>query len=436
MKRILVLAYYFPPHGGAGVQRTVKFLKAWPALGYESVVLTGPSSTALGWAPPDASLLADIPVMTEIHRLPDPEPSASGRWRGRAERWLTLRSPFSRWWVDGATALGLELASGVDVVYASMSPFETAEAAAGISASSGKPWVADLRDPWALDEWTRYPTGLHRRLDGRRMRRALATASTVVLNTPEAERAVRERFPELADRVTTIPNGWDQDDFSSPVGEHDDGPFRIVHVGYVHDRPTGTRWSGVVRRSFGGETAGLVPEARSYLFILEAVRRVSAEDGFPIEIHLAGAARPIRSDGLEDHGYLSHPEAIALLRSADLLFLPMHDLAPGIRSRTVPGKTYEYLASGVPILAALPDGDARDLLSGLPDVWLCRPRDVDCMAEAIRSFRMRRRAGRRVPTVAHEYERRRLAARLVEVFDAVSGSPTPEHRAGAASTSS
>ena len=62
------------------------------------------------------------------------------------------------------------------------------------------------------------------------------------------------------------------------------------------------------------------------------------------------------------HGYVTHLQALTLIRSADLLFLPMQNLPPGRRSSTVPGKTYEYLASGRPILGAVPPGDALDLL--------------------------------------------------------------------------
>jgi hypothetical protein len=60
--------------------------------------------------------------------------------------------------------------------------------------------------------------------------------------------------------------------------------------------------------------------------------------------------------------YVPPAESVALIRLADLLFLPMRDLPPGVRVTIVPGKTYEYLASRRPILAAVSDGDARDLL--------------------------------------------------------------------------
>ena len=65
------------------------------------------------------------------------------------------------------------------------------------------------------------------------------------------------------------------------------------------------------------------------------------------------------------------------MRSADLLFLPMHDLPEGTRAGLIPYKTYEYLGARRPILAAVPDGDVRDMLAPLERVWLVRPADVD-----------------------------------------------------------
>ena len=61
----------------------------------------------------------------------------------------------------------------------------------------------------------------------------------------------------------------------------------------------------------------------------------------------------------------------------------MHDLRPGSRARIVPGKTYEYLAAGRPILAAVPDGDARDFLSQCGTALLCRPDDVEGMVQQL-----------------------------------------------------
>src|SRR3989442_6389430 len=98
----------------------------------------------------------------------------------------------------------------------------------------------------------------------------------------------------------------------------------------------------------------------------------------------------------------------------------MQGLPPGRRATIVPGKTYEYLAAGRPILAAVPDGDARDLLERAGGAVLCRPRDVDAMAGLIRGEleRFQQDGPRRLrrPPFLPRYEYRSLAGELAEVF--------------------
>jgi glycosyltransferase involved in cell wall biosynthesis len=434
LKRVLFLAYHFPPIGGAGVQRSVKFVRYLPELGYEPVVVTGPEARSDRWTPEDESLALELPRQTEILRLDSVPPPVGTGWRDRAERWLGLGDAFRRWWVEGAVALGE--AQAVDLIYASMSPFESGTAAAELSRRLGKPWVADLRDPWALDEMQVYSTRLHRGVELRRMRSLLGSAAAVVMNTDEAARLVRE-FPGLEDTpVFAVPNGFDPDDFiDDGQVPRDDGKFRIVHTGYLHTA-TGRRRGGdsLVRRAFGGSVAGVEIISRSHVFLLQAIDRLLARDpGLEdrLELHLAGALSTEDLDAIghtrivRTPGYLPHRETTALLRSADLLFLPMHDLPPGRRATIIPGKTYEYLASERPILAAVPDGDARDLLAHAGTAHLCRPRDVDCMVAAIELELRRVERGdpppHLDPHVAAKYDRRALTRELACVFEAVLG---------------
>lgn len=425
MKRVLILAYYFPPLGGAGVQRTVKFLKHLPDLGYVAVVVTGPESGAVGWAPTDRTLEREISADHAVVRATEGPPSGN---RPRFARWLGLPSPFERWWLREATRLGRGAMRDVDLVYASMSPFGTALVARTLARETGKPWVADLRDPWALDEWTVYPTALHRARDRIRMRRALREADAVVMNTDEAARALVREFPEFgAAHVVTIPNGWDRNDFSAHVTPRTDDRFRVVYTGYSHVARRRHRVRGALRAVLGGSDSKRDVLTRSHVFLVEALARLHNLDldlARRAELHVAGAAPPavgLETAGVEvhHHGYLPHDEAVALMRSADVLFLPMHDVQPGRRVRTVPGKTYEYLASGRPILAALPEGDARDLLSGLPNVWLCRPSDVDAMTRALLEIDRDRNIPSPPSEFVERFERRRQAETLARVFDDV-----------------
>jgi len=98
-------------------------------------------------------------------------------------------------------------------------------------------------------------------------------------------------------------------------------------------------------------------------------------------------ARLVRGAGLgglvQVTGYLPHDQSLRWVRWADCLFLPLHGVGAGCRSRIVPGKTYEYLASGKPILGALPEGDARDLVAASGRGYLADPCDPTMIADAL-----------------------------------------------------
>ena len=435
MRRVLFLAYHFPPVGGAGVQRSVKFVRYLPEHGYEPVVVTGPGAEASRWTPADASLGGEVPGGTTVRRIQGDPPDPARPIRARVERWLDRQEPFFRWWEQGADAAAQ--GETADLVYASMSPFESGAAAARIAARLGVPWVADLRDPWALDEMQAYPSRVHRRRDLRRMREVLASASAVVMNTEEAARRVRT-FTGLSGPVVAIPNGFDPDDFASPAPERTPGFFRIVHAGYLHTELARGGVARAVRGLLGGAVPGVDVGTRSHVYLLRAVERLLTADpalAGRIEVHLAGVlseadlAEARRSSVVRLHGYVSHAATVELLRSADLLFLPMQNLPEGTRATIVPGKTYEYLAAGRPILAAVPDGDARDLLARVPTATLCRPADVDGIADAVLGELRRKDRGERLPEVPAAllapFARQQLTARLADVFDAVLGVSPP-----------
>ena len=432
MKRLLFHSYHFPPIGGSGAQRPLRMARYLPELGYLPTVVTGGGATSDRWAPEDATLDAEVPAEIDVLRLPRAgEPTESGRWRGRAERWLRLEPPWAQWWVDGSVDLARPALAGADLIYCWMQPYASAPAAVQLAKESGKPWVADLGDPWAFDEMIAWPSGLHRRWEEHRMRRALSSAAAVVMSTPEAARRVRERFGALGGvPVSSIPNGFERADFEGPSPVREDGRFRIVHTGYLHT-DLGRRYErfSLVRRLLGGRDRAVNVLTRSHVYLLEALERIARDRpdvASRVELHLAGVLSPDdlavieRTTSVHTHGYLSHPEAVALMRSADLLFLPMHELPEGRRATIVPGKTYEYLASGTAILAAVPAGAARDLLLEAGNASVCRPSDSACLARAIvaRAEASDRARPVPAPSVLERYDYRTLAAELAATFDA------------------
>jgi glycosyltransferase involved in cell wall biosynthesis len=233
-----------------------------------------------------------------------------------------------------------------------------------------------------------------------------------------------------AERIATIPNGYDESDFAgAPPAAREE--FAIVHTGYLHTQLGRSHRRGHGLRQLLGGAADVDILTRSHLYLLQAIdvlRTRQPELAARIRVHLVGLASEAdraaaAGSAVEIHGYVSHDEAVAWLRSASLLFLPMQNLPAGVRATIVPGKTYEYLAAGRPILAAVPDGDARDLLAAAGNAYLCRPDDADAMAAAI-ATEVERWAGASLPSepaaeLVARFERRQLTRELAGVFDRV-----------------
>jgi hypothetical protein len=331
--------------------------------------------------------------------------------------------------VNGASASAQHL--DVDLVYASMSPYASSAAAARIAKAIGKPWIAELRDPWALDEMVVFPTALHRSLELARMESEISTAAAIVMNTPEAAVRLRAACPRLRNiPVVSIANGYDEEDFACEATPRVDQAFRIVHTGYFHTelgrRQRAMAWKD---RVLGGSIPGTDILTRSPIFLLDAVERLTRLDpNLPIEVHLAGHLSESdvevadRYPFVRLHGYVSHHDSVNLLRTADLLFLPMHDLPAGTRATIVPGKTYEYLAARRPILAAVPEGDARGILASSEMAHIVAPADVEAMTRAITTQVERWRAGQEVlpnDDLVRRFERRYLTGVLAALIDSV-----------------
>jgi glycosyltransferase involved in cell wall biosynthesis len=443
MRRVLFLAQQFPPIGFA-TGRTVACARHLPEHGYEVVVVTGPGEHSSRWAQPDPALLERI-ADVDVERIAGQTPADRTGMRARVSRWLEQPPPWVNWWVKGARDTARSLDGPFDLILANLIPYETAFAAAKLSRDLGIPWVADLEDPWALDEMRVAPTALNHRIDRTRMRFGLETATGIIMNCDEAAARLHAEMPDLGRVVAGIPHGFTAEDFDEPAPRRDDLAFRIVHTGSLHTQlGVDHLRSARMRRLLGGTSVDVDILTRSHVNLIAAIDRL--QDAEPrlagrIELHLAGhltdADRAVIGDRayVRAYGQLSHRDTITLARSADLLFLPMHDLPAGRRAGLVPCKTYEYLATGRPILAAVPDGDARDLLSRFRRAHVVRPADAAAMSLAIRHRLQDPGRGVGEDGIRSDqlgpYERRDLTRRIAGVLDEVMGSRVERARVAA-----
>ncbi|MDP3939519.1 MAG: hypothetical protein Q8R92_15475, partial [Deltaproteobacteria bacterium] len=335
---------------------------------------------------------------------------------------------------------------GASLIYASMSPFESADVAAYLSRRHHIPWVADLRDAWAIDEIQVYPSLLHRKVALAKMHRLLSSAAVIVMNTPEAAACLTRTFPDFrGKRVVTITNGFDPGDFNCALRE-ETAKFTIVHAGsFLTDAGLLHRRRRRLYEGLGGAVPGVDIATRSHLVLFEAVQRWCESDPTVkdnLQIVFAGnAARSPAPELSVDivhrltdfTGYLPRDKSLELVRTAGILFLAMHNLPHGRRSTSAPSKMYEYMASGRPILAAVPDSDARDVLAKVGTALICRPDDRDGMVRILSEVYGRWKEKKQPPPVNREFlrafDRRTLTWTLAREFDAVlSASRVTSHR--------
>jgi len=425
-KRVAIVAYYFPPIGGAGTQRAAKLCRYLGEFGWTPTVACADpsgdgSNRGVAARHLDQNMTSsDIPTDLEVHRIDADDQEV---WIDRAREHLKALIRDSR----------------LDAILVTMSPFWLGE----IVRECGPrlPVVADLRDPWALDGVPTYRHWFQWKRDLRAMGQTLSAASHVVMNTPEARAVALKTFGNLdPERVHAIPNGFDRADFehAKPIPRPEGTRFALVHTGTFLTKQA-VRRTGLAARlkqRFHYRPEPIRPIGRSVGPVLEAIDLVRREkpalmEGFRF-VHVGNLDQATKSwidaspsrDLVESAGYLPHDESVGRLLGADALFLHLHGLPPGHRSRIVPGKTYEYLASGRPILGALPEGDSRDLLASRERCVLADPCEPSSIARALEQLIENGSELTQSPLSDPElgpYDRREIARRMASVLDACVG---------------
>ncbi|MCH6257876.1 glycosyltransferase [Puniceicoccaceae bacterium K14] len=387
---IIFITHFFPPIGGAGVQRSSKFVKYLPEFDFRPLVLTSQLHKISRWSPKDESLVLDVKNNNSIFRLPEDADTLP--------KDNTAENP-SR--TKAIYKLGLQIAkeNNPKLIYVSISPFGDLCGAIKLSKELNLPLIADLRDPWALDEFQTYRSFYHKRKAIEAMHSSLVECDSIIMNTPTATDSLKSNFPDFTSKkIFTITNGYDQEDFehSQSKGELCSDKFNIVHSGTFHTAyAIKQRKRKLLDIALGRRTRGIDVKGRTPYYLFEALKNIqkTAPEKFTkiattfTGVTAAEDEKLIDSYNLNSTvnstGYINHQKNIHLLKSANLLFLPMHGLPSNVSASIVPGKTYEYLASNIPILAAVPSGDTKTFIEDSNSGYTCNPSDVSRIEKII-----------------------------------------------------
>ncbi|WP_229725139.1 glycosyltransferase family 4 protein [Hymenobacter baengnokdamensis] len=432
--RLLVITYYWPPSGGAGVQRCLKWVKYLPELGIEPTVITVDADQAT-YPVRDESLLREVPPGVRVIRTATLEPFGSyQKLTGRAVPYggfanegapsltqkmmrfvrgnLFIPDPRRGWNAYALAAVEKLLAEGAtfDAVLTSSPPHSTQLIGLELQKKHGLRWLADLRDPWTDIYYTK---DLHRTaaaawLDAHYEQQVLRRADAVLVTSPETERLFRRKLPDLAKgKIVVLPNGYDEADFQG-VSTPPTDCLRITHAGTI-----------TARYRIDTLLKAIAECQQRYPLVPWRLRFVGQVDaGVREQIEVAKLAAVT-----EFIPFVPHEQSIAYLLSSSILLMAIPDVA--LNRGILPGKIFEYLATAKPVLCVGPAGSDADQVLREAGAGQALPYDdYDLMLSALEQLARDWQQNPNLdlpharPTL---YSRRGQAARLAELVRALAG---------------
>ena len=424
-RRVLVFAYYFPPMGLSGVQRTAKFLKYLPRYGWESTVVT---CRPHGYFAYDDSLLREVEEAgITIHRTASWDPTrlfgkraTVGMPRESVRKGL---SALSQWvfvpdnkvgWMRPALGQALDILREKphDLIYSSAPPYSSHLAAARLARKTGLPLVLDFRDDWVGNPRHIYPTPWHRARSTRLEGRALKAADRVVVIGDAIGESLATRHPDILtpENARGIPQGFDPADFAVepriPGLTTDPKVFTLLYSGVFYDAQS--------PEPFLRGLAALVerkPALRKHIRAVFTGLLPAFAKTLAAQLHI--------EDMIHHTGYLPHEEAVAGLLAADVLWMTIGRAEGSERIWT--GKLYEYFGARKPILGLIPEGVARKALKEYGASRIVEPDAApDVIADAIGQLYEQWSGGRLPhpdPAWVAGFDRERLTGALAGIFN-------------------
>lgn len=429
-KKVLIITYYWPPSGGSGVQRWLKFVKYLPQYGYTPYVFT-PENPSFELK--DESLLKDVPSEAEVIHFPIWEPygllpkkkssaaekssqsdnvgnAGKNSFLMKIAKWVraNLIIPDPRvFWVRSSVQFLNDFIADNDIstIITTGPPHSIHLIGLGLKKKSpGIKWIADFRDPWSewgfLDSLGVSP--LSRRIHKYLEKRVFRFADTLLTITPFYQR----QFSALSNKpVKLITNGFDEDDFAA-VNPQRTNKFVIRHVGIVNEKCD--------PRSFIQAVETLMQRSPAFKenVIIDFVGDVNS--GFKSFVK----ERSSVSDVTSFTAPLPHSALLKLYNETSLLLLVLagYKDAEGY----MPGKLFEYAATGLPVLGIGPEqGDAARMMDVTKIGSMIESTDIERIVTALGAYFERwqkKESALNKDSKVQQFSRRGLTAKLVELF--------------------
>ncbi len=427
MKKVLIITYYWPPAGGPGVQRALKFVKYLPQFGWEPIVLTveDPDSPV-----DDKSLLGDIPKGTKIYKTKSLEPfelykkftgknqdskipndvllSKSNSLKEKIANWIRLNLfiPDAKiGWKHFAVKKGIEIIEKekIDIVFTTSPPQTVALIGHALAKRTEVKWIADFRDPWMeivyYQNVKRNPISVN--IDSKLERKVLSNANGIVTISNDMIRLFKEKAK--LQKFYLTPNGFDETDFANSKKEKNEN-FTIAYTGSIS-------------------------KDRVPYVLFSALNKLINEDGIKnLSLTFAGRyckefTTEIKRNNLSQfanlNGFVPHNESTKILQNADALLLVVDNVKDNKGFLT--GKLFEYMGSKKPIFAIGPvGGDANEFLKSSNSGTMVGYKDSDGAYLLLKEmYENWNNNNLQYTFEVEQFSRKNLTKKLAEVFEEV-----------------
>ena len=402
MYKVLVIAYYFPPMGLSGVQRTLKFTKYMKDYNWEPTVLTAAST---GYYAHDNSLLeeaneAGITVIRAGGKDINSKLSKKGTVKIPPE---FIRKTLSRisstffipdnkkGWAKKAIEVARQILQKekFDLIFVSAPPFSSVNMAVKLKKEFGIPLVVDYRDLWFGNQFAFYLTPFHRYVHKKMEYAAHRAADRIIATNRRMKEKIINRYKFLTfEDIYIISHGYDPADFNALQ---------------IEPKVNSKMWLTY---------AGLFYEFITPKYFLKAFKELTIERpdvAANIELHFLGFLRNENrklikklelQEFVKEYGYLNHREALSKLMASDILWMMVGN---GRNADTISsGKLYEYFGTRKPILASLPEGALRSAVQDYKASFITEPYNIKEIKETILKI-YELYAGGRLPTPDEEF---------------------------------
>ena len=422
-KRVLIITYYWPPSAGSGVQRWLKFAKYLPEYGWEPVIFTPENPD---FELKDESLGKEINPQMEVLKFPIWEPYQLFRklkkekigdtakvlekkqksWADHLGIWaranLLVPDP-RRFWIKPSAAFLLDLLQKgqFQAIITTGPPHSMHLIGLELKRKTGIPWLADFRDPWSKWEFldTLPMLSWIRKIHQKMELSILKEADTVTTISPTFQQEFEAIHPR---KIELLTNGFDPADLPADF------------------------WTNTVKSdSLEILYTGVIDAIRNPIPFLSSLKSVFEQSSKKVNMRFVGkVSEPVQAFieadlWLKTHvkleGYVSHEEVFAFYKKANLLLLILTDTKNA--QGNIPGKIFEYMATGRPILAlGDPKGDAAKILEKSQSGKVFSHLDLEGIKDFLENFENKAIESRSL--FIEQYSRKALSKTLAQLLDA------------------